>query len=109
MYPAGRGFVGMVCNRCGGFLLGEVELRPLDYTHGQLRSPGSQRGVSHDSSPKAWPFSVAGGYLAALRLSVRQRMPASMKSSIAPSNTADVLPTSCSVRRSLTIWYGFRT
>ncbi len=33
----------------------------------------------------------------------RQRIPASMKSSIAPSNTAPVLPTSCSVRRSLTI------
>jgi hypothetical protein len=46
MYPAGRGFVGMVCNRCGGFLLGEGELRLLDYTYGGRHSRVSQRGVS---------------------------------------------------------------
>ena len=40
---------------------------------------------------------------------LRQRIPASMKSSISPSSTAAVLPVSCSVRRSLTIWYGCRT
>ena len=34
----------------------------------------------------------------------RQRMPASMNSSISPSNTADGLPTSKFVRRSFTIW-----
>src|SRR4051794_10610823 len=39
----------------------------------------------------------------------RQRMPASMKSSMSPSKTPLVLPTSCSVRRSLTIWYGCST
>ena len=39
----------------------------------------------------------------------RQRMPASMKSSISPSSTAWVLPVSNSVRRSLTIWYGLST
>src|SRR4051812_30355797 len=39
----------------------------------------------------------------------RQRMPASMNSSISPSNTADGLPTSKFVRRSFTIWYGCRT
>ena len=45
-----------------------------------------------------------GGYsLAALRWSARQRMPASIKSSISPSSTDAALPTSCSVRKSLTI------
>lgn len=38
-----------------------------------------------------------------------QRIPASMKPSMSPSNTADGLPVSYSVRRSLTIWYGFNT
>ena len=33
-----------------------------------------------------------------------QRMPASMNPSMSPSNTPEVLPTSYSVRRSLTIW-----
>ena len=35
---------------------------------------------------------------------LRQRMPASMKPSMSPSNTASGLPTSWLVRRSLTIW-----
>jgi len=48
-------------------------------------------------------------YSAAFRLLARHRIPASIKSSISPSNTAPVLPTSCSVRRSLTIWYGLST
>ena len=39
----------------------------------------------------------------------RQRMAASMKPSISPSSTAPGLPTSYSVRRSLTIWYGCST
>ena len=39
----------------------------------------------------------------------RQRIPASTKSSISPSRTAVVFPVSCSVRRSLTIWYGCST
>ena len=34
----------------------------------------------------------------------RQRIPASMNASMSPSRTAVVLPVSCSVRRSLTIW-----
>ncbi|CAH0142385.1 hypothetical protein SRABI83_00504 [Arthrobacter sp. Bi83] len=46
MYPAGHGPVGLVCNRCGGFLLGEGELRLLDYTYGGRNSRVSQRGVS---------------------------------------------------------------
>gem|GEM_PF-3685792 len=43
----------------------------------------------HDSSRSALRF---------------QRIPASMKPSMSPSKTALVLPTSYSVRRSLTIW-----
>ncbi|CAL9520590.1 hypothetical protein SUDANB70_03839 [Streptomyces sp. enrichment culture] len=35
---------------------------------------------------------------------LRQRIPASRKPSISPLNTESGLPTSCSVRRSLTIW-----
>ena len=39
----------------------------------------------------------------------RQRMPASRKPSMSPSSTDCGLPDSYSVRRSLTIWYGFST
>lgn len=48
------------------------------------------------------PFASGPGY--ACWDCLRQRMPASRNSSISPSSTADGLPTSCSVRRSLTIW-----
>jgi hypothetical protein len=56
MYPAGRGLVSLVCNRCGGFLLGEGELRLLDYTYGGRHSRVSQRGVSQycNRTPAAW-------------------------------------------------------
>lgn len=40
---------------------------------------------------------------------LRQRMPASMNSSIWPSSTCEGLPSSCSVRRSFTSWYGCST
>ncbi len=43
----------------------------------------------------------AGSYLSRC---LRQRIPASRKPSISPLNTDSGLPTSCSVRRSLTIW-----
>ena len=38
-----------------------------------------------------------------------QRSQASMKASRSPSSTPSTLPVSCSVRRSLTIWYGAST
>ena len=88
------------------FVWGNLEPRLLDYTQSLSRISGVGgvcRGISRRTGR------LRRCYFAALRLSVRQRIPASMKSSISPSNTADVLPTSCSVRRSLTIWYGFRT
>src|SRR5215207_9107874 len=70
-----------------------------------IRSAHQARGLHHPTllgrevSPPQPAFSVC----------FRQRMPASMNSSISPSRTAPVLPVSCSVRRSLTIWYGCST
>ena len=60
-----------------------------------IRRPrGRARGDAHDataSSPRARSSSAC------------------MNASRSPSRTADVLPVSCPVRRSLTIWYGCRT
>jgi hypothetical protein len=79
----------------------------------QVHRPRSARGFSlWRSTNREWrprglarALAVPGGYAAAVLRCCwrRQRMPASMRSSISPSRTAAVLPVSYSVRRSFTI------
>ena len=88
---------------------------------GQARGPCG--GLNDDAGPRlaaevragvvvaraTGPRRGAQSSWAALTCSARQRIPASTKSSMWPSNTEEGLPSSWPVRRSLTIWYGFST
>ncbi len=70
-------------------------------------SPAMPVPFSRESKLRTSP-SAADVYPAAGAVR-RQRMAASMNASMSPSSTAEGLPSSWSVRRSLTIWYGFST
>lgn len=71
---------------------------PSRRLHG--RSPAGLPGLA---TPRR-TYDGGSGQASARSCARFQRTPASMKSSMSPSSTASVLPTSCSVRRSLTIW-----
>ena len=75
------------------------------------RDPVRERPTSpgNNSQPDPGERAGKGDYSPSTSCCLRQRMPASMKSSISPSKIAEVLPDSYSVRRSFTIWYGCST
>ena len=65
----------------------------------QKRNQGSLRGIPDDDDARE-----RSDQSSAVSCCLRQRIPASMKPSMSPSNTESGLPTSKLVLRSLTIW-----
>ena len=113
--PAGR--FPDIRRRCGGRSACAAQLM----NRAASRPPISSRAIGTPRSriqspmlPCQKPIPAVGqgqcdqGCYSSSRL-LRQRIPASRNPSMSPSSTAVGLPTSYSVRRSFTIWYGCNT
>ena len=81
--------------------VGELEVRTL--LSGEYDERAAVVTIRAGAGARAGSRTLATGHDSRSWLR-RQRTPASMNSSMSPSKTFSGLPTSCSVRRSLTIW-----